>query len=101
MLGTGAETRAKRGGRFAVCQIQAAAAGQQELAADGRHGVVDIDMHTGKRKGFSRHQAGGATANHGYGTGRHGIRKGGPECDSGKSYGSTKPPCPSVQLISL
>ena len=48
--------------RLAVREIQAAAAGEQELAAHRRHRVVDVDRDTRRRDDFRRHQPGRARA---------------------------------------
>jgi hypothetical protein len=45
--------------------VHAALAGQQELAADRGHGVIQVDLHAAGGQDFGRHQAGGAAADDG------------------------------------
>ncbi len=45
--------------RLAMGQVEPAASGHQELAASGRHCVVDGDGSAALREHFGRHQAGG------------------------------------------
>jgi len=47
-------------------QVHAAFAGQQEFAADRRHGVVNIDLQAACGQHLGRHQAGRSAANDGY-----------------------------------
>ena len=51
--------------RLGMGEVQPAFAGQQELAADGGHGVVDIDPQAVPADGLRRHQPGGAAADDG------------------------------------
>jgi hypothetical protein len=54
-------------GRLGVREVQAADTGQQELAPDRRHGVIDMHGHTCSRQHLCRHQAGRAPTNHCHG----------------------------------
>jgi hypothetical protein len=45
-------------------QVESAAPGQQELAAQGRHAVVEIDPGATPGQDFRRHQPGRAAADH-------------------------------------
>ena len=51
--------------RLAMREVEPASPGHQELAAGGRHRVVDGDVGTALREHFGRHQAGGAGADDG------------------------------------
>jgi hypothetical protein len=46
-------------------EVEAALAGEEEFAADGRHGVVEIDFDAGATGDFGCHQTGGAAADDG------------------------------------
>ena len=46
-------------------EVHPAFAGQQELAADRRHRVVQVDAQAVASQRFGGHQPGGATADHG------------------------------------
>ena len=46
-------------------EVEAAAAGEQELAADRRHPVIDRDGDALTGEHFGRHQPGGAATNNG------------------------------------
>ena len=48
-----------------VREVQAARAGQQELAADRGHGVVQMHLHALRAQHFGRHQPGRAAADDG------------------------------------
>jgi hypothetical protein len=50
---------------FAVGEIEPAAAGEQEFAADRRHPIMDGDARAALHEDFRRHQSGGAAANDG------------------------------------
>jgi hypothetical protein len=66
VLLTRAVAREKRRGRFRMREIHAALACHEELAADRRHCVVEIDFDTTRRQCFGRHQAGRAAADDGH-----------------------------------
>src|SRR5690606_5386541 len=51
--------------RFAVREIKPAASGEQKLASERGHLVIDDDGHTGARQYLRRHQAGRTAADHG------------------------------------
>ena len=59
-----------------VGQVETALAGQQELAADRGHGVVEIDHQAGRQQALGGHQPGGAAANDGDMAGRRRNRGG-------------------------
>src|SRR5690606_16064637 len=48
--------------RLGMGDIHAASAGQQELAPNRRHGVVDIHLQSSLGQGFGRHQSGRTAA---------------------------------------
>ncbi len=50
---------------FAVGEIETAAAGEQELATDRRHAVVDGHGRAAAHEHLGRHQSGGAASDHG------------------------------------
>jgi hypothetical protein len=51
--------------RFAVREVEAATAGQQELAAGRRHPLVDCDARATLRQHLGRHQTGRSAADDG------------------------------------
>ena len=57
-----AVTREELRQRLTMGQVEPAASRHQELAAGGRHRVVNGDVSTALRKHLSGHQAGGAGA---------------------------------------
>jgi hypothetical protein len=51
--------------RFRVCEIQAAFPGQEELATDRRHGVIEIDLCAGGTRHLRGHEPGRSSADNG------------------------------------
>jgi len=45
--------------------VKATDAGQKEFAAYGRHGVIEVHLHTRVAEYLRRHQTGGAATNNG------------------------------------
>ena len=62
---TPAVTRQERRRRFRMGQIHSTLAGQQELAPDRWHGIVEIDLRAALAQYFGGHQAGRAAADDG------------------------------------
>ncbi len=62
---------------FGMGDVHTAHACQQELAADGGHGIEEVDRHAGSGQGLGRHQTGGATPDDSDGRGGRGERHGG------------------------
>ena len=50
---------------LAVGEIEPAAPGHQQFAAEGRHAVINRDRQPGLRELLGRHEAGGTAADHG------------------------------------
>ena len=50
---------------LAVGEIEPAAPGHQQFAAEGRHAVVNGDRQPGLRETLGRHEAGGTATDHG------------------------------------
>ncbi|MNZ88856.1 hypothetical protein D3C78_1077570 [compost metagenome] len=60
-----AETPGKQRRGLRVGQVQTALAGQQEFAPYRRHGIKQVDAHTGLRQALGRHQSGRPAADDG------------------------------------